>query len=105
MGRLRYTKRDFVFAAQVVRRALDALEAVAVNSRQKRTVRRAVATVAAAFCDAFKEANPLFREGDFLQACGLRWPDEYDRSALRYAELPDEFWRSFWRWLEEEDEE
>jgi hypothetical protein len=95
----RYTRRDFEFAASAIRHALEGLEAVAADDRQRETLRRAVAVVATSFAIRFKDTNPLFREGQFLAACGLRWPDEYDRSPFRYLEHPDEFWRASWKWL------
>jgi hypothetical protein len=97
----RYTKRDFEFAAAAIRHALQGLEAVAADDRQRETLRRAVAVVATSFAIRFKDTNPLFREGQFLEECGLRWPDEYDRSPFHYLERPDDFWRARWRWLAE----
>jgi hypothetical protein len=97
----RYTKRDFEFVASAVRLALQGLEAVAADEKQKATLRRAVAVVAAALAMKFRESNPMFREGQFLSACGLKWPDEYDRSPFHYLEKPDEFWRASWKWLAE----
>jgi len=99
----RYTRRDFQFAASAIASALRALSAVAADEKQRETLRRAVAVVATAFALRFKETNPLFREGDFIRACGLRWPDEYDRSPFQYLKYQDEFWRSGWKWLAEDE--
>jgi hypothetical protein len=97
----RYTRRDFQFTASAIESALRALSAVAVDDRQRETLRRAVAVVATAFALRFKESNPLFREGQFLEACGLRWPDDFDRSPFHYLESRDSFWQASWRWLSE----
>ena len=100
----RYTRRDFQFAASAIESALRALSAVAVDDRQRETMRRAVAVVATAFALRFKECNPLFIEGRFIEACGLRWPEDYIRSPFFYLEKPDEFWRASWRWLADQTE-